>query len=212
MLPVGAASTWTQFHIYGGFLAIFIFALHLGLRWPDGALERLLAASFALTAASGLLGLYWSRRLPDQLTRRGEEVIFERIPAFIVHLRTQAEAAVEQAARDAGSATLADYYGEHLAKFFAGPRYRLRHLTGSSQRIYAILNRFDALRRHLDESERVQHARLRELIVKKDDLDFHYALQRALKAWLFVHVPMTGVMLMLAVVHVVAVGAFSGGF
>ena len=45
----------------------------------------------------------------------------------------------------------------------------------------------------------MQHARLRELIVKKDDLDFHYALQRALKAWLFVHVPMTGVMLMLAV-------------
>ena len=212
MFPIGAASTWMQIHIYGGFFAIVVFVMHIGLRWPDGALERLLALTFVLMAVTGVLGLCWSRWLPDRLTRRGEEVIFERIPAFTAHLRRQAEDAVEQAARDAGSATLADYYREHLAEFFAGPRYLLGHLSGSGRPIYAILNRIDALKRHLDETERVQHARLRELVEKKDDLDFHYALQLALKAWLFVHVPVAGVMLMLTVVHLVTVGAYSGGF
>ncbi|MEO6624653.1 MAG: hypothetical protein ABIN37_07465, partial [Burkholderiaceae bacterium] len=131
---------------------------------------------------------------------------------FATQLRRLAEGAVEQAALDAGSPTLADFYREHLAEFFDGPRHLLDHLTGSGRKVHAMLNRIDSLKRHLNEKERVQHALLRELIQKKDDLDFHYALQLALKAWLFVHVPVTGVMLMLAILHLVTVGAYSGGF
>ncbi|MEP6656894.1 MAG: hypothetical protein ABJC33_06640 [Betaproteobacteria bacterium] len=94
MYPIGAASVWLQFHVYVGLLVIVAFVMHVGLHLPDGLLERLLAASFVAVAATGVLGLYWSRRLPDRLTHRGEEVIFERIPAFMAQLRRQAENAV----------------------------------------------------------------------------------------------------------------------
>jgi hypothetical protein len=209
--PAGAASAWLQLHVYAGAVAIGTFVLHAGIHWPEGLLERLLAATFLLMAGSGVLGLYWSRRLPNRLTRRGEEVIFERIPGMIARLRQAAEEAVEQGARDAGSATLADHYRNHLARFFSGPRHLLAHLYGFGRPIYPMLTQLDALKRHLNESERAHCARLRELIEKKEELDFHYALQLALKAWLFIHVPLTGVLLMLAVVHMISAMAFSGG-
>ena len=46
---------------------------------------------------------------------------------------------------------------------------------------------------------------------KKDELDFHYSLNLALKAWLLVHVPLTYGLLILAVLHMVTAYAFSGG-
>ncbi|MEO7812539.1 MAG: hypothetical protein ABIR73_10935 [Usitatibacter sp.] len=209
--PLGAASAWLQLHVYLGLLAVAAFVAHTGAVWPHGILERLLVVSFVLVAATGVLGLYWSRRLPNRLTRRGEEVIFERIPGFIARLRREAEEAVEMAAREAGSATLADHYREHLARYFAAPRNILAHLHGAGGPNYALLNQLDALKRHLDEKERVQHEKLRALVEKKEELDFHYALQLALKAWLFVHVPLGGMLLMLIAVHLVSALAFSGG-
>ena len=52
---------------------------------------------------------------------------------------------------------------------------------------------------------------LGELVLMKDDLDYHYALQGALKIWLFVHIPVTFVMLILAVFHGLMAQAFSTG-
>ena len=49
----------------------------------------------------------------------------------------------------------------------------------------------DAQGRYLNDKEReVMHA-LRELVERKDDLDFQVALQTTLKYWLFLHIPLT---------------------
>src|SRR6185436_18907582 len=56
-LPLLRAATWTQFHLYAGWFAIFLFLLHTGLRPPDGQFETLLFAVFSLVAVSGVLGL-----------------------------------------------------------------------------------------------------------------------------------------------------------
>jgi len=49
------------------------------------------------------------------------------------------------------------------------------------------------------------------LVRQKDGLDYHYALQLVLKGWLFTHIPLTYSLLLLTLVHVVLVFAFSGG-
>ena len=67
------------------------------------------------------------------------------------------------------------------------------------------------LRRYLNQQENEYAERLRDLVNKKDELDFHYALNLALKAWLLVHVPASYSLFILAALHVVAVYAFSGG-
>ena len=46
---------------------------------------------------------------------------------------------------------------------------------------------------------------------KKNELDYQYALQGVLKGWLFIHIPLTYGMLLLAITHLVLAYAFSGG-
>ena len=67
-----------------------------------------------------------------------------------------------------------------------------------------------ALDRYLDDNERALRKRLEELVLVKDDLDFHYANQAALKYWLFVHIPLTYSLLVLCLLHAFVVYVFSG--
>src|SRR6187551_438954 len=93
-LPLGSSATWLQWHLYVGIGTLAVFALHAGVRWPTGVLNSTLAAVYVATAGSGLLGLYLTRSIPRQLARIGEEVIYERIPALQLQVRTLAGSAV----------------------------------------------------------------------------------------------------------------------
>lgn len=211
MLPLGARAQWTQLHIYAGWLSVVLFVLHVGPRLPDGWLEGTLATLFAVVAGSGIVGLALSRRLPKRLSRRGEEVIFERIPAFRARLRNEAETLVAESASAAQSSTICDFYARRLAAFFAAPRNVAQHLLASNRGLFALLAEIDERRRYLSETERAYADSLRELVIRKDDLDFHFALQAALKGWLFVHAPLTYGLLIVSLVHLVLVYAFGGG-
>lgn len=211
ILALGSNSAWLQVHIYTGWLAIVLFVIHIGWRVPNGGLELTLAIAFVLVAGSGVVGIALARSLPKRLTRRGEEVIFERIPVFLRRLRDEAERTAEASAAETGSSTVADYYLTHLAQFFEGPRNVVRHLLGSPRGTFALLQRIDNMERYLNPEEQAYSQRLRGLVLQKDELDYHYALQAALKIWLFVHVPVTFALLVLAVLHLVLVYAFSGG-
>ena len=211
MVPLGSNATWLQFHIYLGLITVAIFGMHISWHLPNGWLEGILGLLFALVAGSGLVGLYLSRRFSRLLTRRGEEVIFERIPQFVVQLREEAEAVVLAAAAETGSSTLADHYSRQLADYFAGPRNYFSHVISSSRTLFSQLNEIANMERYLNDKEREYSAQLRDLVEKKDELDYHRALQLTLKSWLFVHVPLTYGMLLLALVHLVLAYAFSGG-
>lgn len=209
MLPLGVAAHWLQLHAYMGVAALLVFILHTNWWWTGGALEGLLYLAFVLTAGSGVLGIYLSRRLPARLTRRGEEVIYERIPGFMAQLQADAESAVLDTAEKTRSSTLPDFYNRELAEFFSGPRHFWAHLRGTGRPTFMLTQRLHGLRRYLGDSEREAHERLLELVERKDELDFHYALQSALKWWLLLHVPATAAMLILSLVHLVLVYAFT---
>ena len=53
--------------------------------------------------------------------------------------------------------------------------------------------------------------KLAQLVRRKDGLDYHHALQTALKLWLFAHVPLTYSLIIFSLLHIVLVYAFSGG-
>lgn len=211
MVPLGSNAAWLQFHVYLGLITVAIFGMHVGWGIPNGWLEGILAALFVLVAGSGIVGLYLSRRFSRLLTRRGEEVIFERIPMFIVRLREEAEQTVLDAAAATGSSTLADHYTKHLADYFGGPRHYVSHILSSSRTLFTQINEIANMERYLNDKEREYSEKLRDLVEKKDELDYHHALQMTLKCWLFVHVPLTYGMLVFALVHLVLAYAFGGG-
>lgn len=210
-LPLGNSATWLQFHIYLGIASIFVFLLHIGSFQPNGILEGTLAVLFVLVSGSGLVGLYLTRAIPRRLAATGEEFIYERIPLFRRKLKHQARTIVLQSISDSATTTLADFYIARLFQFFECPRslfYRVRP-AGTLRR--TIFRELQDLERYLSDSERPHYEGLFALVRKKDDLDFHAAMQGTLKGWLFVHIGLTYAMITVATFHGFLAHVFYGG-
>jgi len=211
LLPLGNSAAWLQWHIYAGIGSVGLFALHAGIPWPTGVLNSALAVVYLATVTSGLLGLYLTRSIPRQLSRVGEEVIYERIPVLQMQVRTQAGSAVLESVTASGATTLADFYVARLFDFFHRSRGTGYFLRPTTARRRSLMNELTAVRRYLSDHEQAACERLFALIRRKDDLDFHEARQRLLKNWLFVHIGLTYGLVVLALLHGLLALAFRGG-
>ena len=210
-LPLVSAAFWLQVHAYLGLLTAFVFLLHTSLSAPQGLFETVLWWIFVLLALSGVLGLFFSRVLPNRIRQRGERVIFERIPGFRAELAQEVEELAMRSVTESGSNTIASYYTGRLQPFFRGPRNFLAHLRGSVEPLNKFQNEIASLRRYLNTPEQSILEEINERVIVKDDLDRQYALQCVLKGWLFVHIPLTYVLLLLSLCHIVLVYAFATG-
>ena len=208
-LPLGNSENWLQFHIYSSFFTVLLFLIHVRFRLPTGWFEGTLTWLYVLVTGSGIVGLWLSRVLPRRLSTRGGEVIHEKIPALRHALQRSAEAlALGEATR---SPAIAEFYGRRLAGFFSGPRSFWRHLLESRQPLNVVMVELEDLRRYLNDRERATLEKLAQLVRQKDGLDYHHAVQSTLRLWLFVHVPLTYGLMILSLLHIVLVFAFSGG-
>jgi len=209
--PLLRSAMWLQLHVYVGLISIAVFLMHTGFVRPTGGFDTILYVLYAATALSGVLGLYITRVFPPFLTQRGNEVIFERIPVLRRELREKAEELVLASVEKADTTTLADFYSQRLAAFFDAPRNYWFHIFESRVPIKRLLSDLDKLDRYLSDSERGIASELSEVIEAKDTLDYHWAVQGTLKGWLFVHIPLTYMLLIFVAAHVVVMHAFDGG-
>lgn len=211
MLPLGKASFWLQCHAYLGMVSCIMFIQHLNFRIPSGHFEILFATVFIGTASTGIIGLLLSRIIPKLLTRRGEEVIFERIPILTANLREQTHILLTEFAKTTKSNVLFDYYQQHLLEYFFEPRNTFHHLIGSSSPWNKMVIKHHTFSRFLNTEESVFANKLLILMRQKNDLDYHYALQGLLKFWPFLHLPLSFSLLILSLLHLTLIYAFIGG-
>jgi hypothetical protein len=211
MLPIGSAALWLQCHAYFGLISVAMFAQHINFRIPTGHFEILFAAIFIITACTGIIGLILCRVIPKYLTNRGEEVIFERIPILRAKLRQQAQSLVTDCATATKSSVLFEYYQFHLANYFFEPKNLVFHLFGSTTHWHHMVNKHQTFCRFLSNEEKKYADQLLTYMRQKDDLDFHFTLQGLLKAWPFLHLPLSFVLLILSLLHLTLVYAFIGG-
>jgi hypothetical protein len=210
MLPLGNASTWLTWHVAGGLLTLALFWLHTGTLWPTGLYERVLAGLFYALNFSGILGWIMQRVYPRQLSDTGVEVIYERIPAEIADLREKAEALILNCTRETGSDTLARHYLETLHWFFRQPRFFANHaLFGGKKARAWHRQQCGAVRLYLSEAERSFLNLLTLLAERKTEVDFHYAAQMLMKRWLLLHVPLTAIVMLLVVWHILLVHIYA---
>ncbi|MEQ8837632.1 MAG: hypothetical protein RID07_12570, partial [Lacipirellulaceae bacterium] len=179
-------------------------------RLPNGILETTLACVFAATIASGCLGLYWTRTLPQRLARVGEEVLYEEIPRLRQLIRDHAQSTILATVRTSGQVTLGEYYDQHLSSYFASRRSWQYRLRPTSERRKQLMADLTEATRYLSDAERKTAEQLFSLIRRRDDLDYHDALQWRLKGWLFVHIALTFPLLLLAAFHGWTAHLFSG--
>jgi len=204
------ARFWSQTHIYVGLFTLVGFFTHVGLNFPRGLLETVIYLLFVLVAISGLLGLWIYRTFPQRLTRRGEEVIYERIPALRHQIKMEADDIITDSVNAGVSQSLIDFYLERLQPFLSHSKNKIAHLFERNHFRYQLQLEMQGLSRFLDEKEKGSLDRLSELVNQKDDLDYHHALQLALKFWLFVHIPLAYGLLIFVGAHVFTAWAFTG--
>jgi hypothetical protein len=208
-LPLGRAAYWLTLHVVLGFFAVGTFLVHTSYVWPTGVYEQLLASLFWLTAVSGILGWLYQRAIPRRLSRIGYEVIFERVPAEIAHLREEAEAAALEGVGRSGEPTLGRFYSESLDWFFQRPRFVVSHLLGTGAATYWLEQRSLAVRRLLGSAEVKALNEIEKIARLKISVDAHYAIQRSLKLWVFAHVLLTSATLSLSVWHLILVHVYA---
>ena len=211
MIPLGRAATWMQLHLYVGYFVVAVFLMHTKMSMPDSMLEWALWLVFILVALSGMAGAYLSRTTPARLEQHSERIIFERIPAFRAGLAEEVEALAIDSVDQAGSLTISNLYIDTLHEFFRRPRNFLLHLRSSSRPLNRIQGEIDSLRQYLDDAGKQRLTKIKDLVQAKDNLDFQYAHQGVLKAWLFIHIPATYGLIVLIIAHVAIMYAYSSG-
>lgn len=208
-LSLFSARGWLDLHVYAGFFSVVAFLFHLRFQWPTGWFEVVLAALFVIVAASGVVGLILSRDFPRRLTARGDEVLYEHIPLVRRQLREAAESLALGSVTAARSSTVADFYAAELHSYFAGHRHFLQHCLALEAPLTRLRSRMNEQDRYLNDAERKLMSQLRDLVTRKNGLDYQYSLQTALRMWLFFHIPFTYSLLLWSLAHVLLAYGFA---
>jgi len=200
-LGIGRTQTWVQVHVYGGALFMILTLMHDGFRWPRERLTWWLLVLSAWVTVSGLVGVALRKWIPRLLTSGLRiEVIYDRVPDLVAEVKKRAEALAASA-----SMPVLDFYRENMASTLAAPHVRLIYFFDITGGIQSRMKNFDYLRKLLSAEERERFAELENLYRTKLEIDAHYTLQRALRWWLVAHVPVSVLLALLVVIHLVAV-------
>jgi hypothetical protein len=214
-----SATRWRKLHIFVGYLLIAAFISHSDFSLPDTRFEWALWAGFVLVTLSGILGTYlaWSLQTKHTIDER---VSYDRIPARRAELARDVHAAVTKTDPSAAAialpapphdAWIMDLYTTHLRDFFQGHRNFATHLIGAQRPLKRLTDEIDNLSRYVDQRGQEKLAAIRNLVVEKDRLDFARVYLGLTKGWLFVHVPVTYALIILTLLHILVVYAYSSG-
>ena len=217
LLSPKSAMRWRRFHIFLGYLLIAAFISHSDFSLPDTGFEWALWVGFVLVTLSGIFGTYlaWALKAKHGID---EGVSYDRIPARRVELARDIHAVV--ATPDPAATAIAlptpphdawirDLYTTQLRDFFQGPRNFAAHLIGSQRPLKRLTDEIDNLSRYVDQRSQEKLLAVKNLVIEKDRLDFARVSLGLAKGWLFVHVPATYALVVLVVLHVLVVHAFS---
>ena len=80
-LPLVSSAVWFQWHVYAGLFVLIIFVSHISGKMAEGFFASILTVAFLTICLTGFIGVWLSRVLSKRLSRYGEQLIFERIPA-----------------------------------------------------------------------------------------------------------------------------------
>jgi len=217
MLSPNSAIRWRRAHILCGYFLGAAFVSHCSLSLPDSGFEWSLWTCFVLVTLSGISGSYlaWSF---DAKRGSQKRIAHDEISVRRAELARNLRDAVEQ--RRIPSATSAlpappydawimDLYINHLRDFFAGSRNFRSHLIGSQRPVKRLTDEIDSLSRYVDPENQEKLAAIKDMVVEKDRLDFARVSSLLSKGWLYVHVPVTYALIVLTVLHVLVVYAYS---
>jgi hypothetical protein len=198
---LGRAQSWLQLHMYGGVLFLLLVFMHSGFHIPRGILTCWLWILSIWVTASGIFGVFLQKWIPKILTSGlAIEVVYERIPELIEEIRDKANALVQTCADP-----VKDFYRRNVAFALLAPQPRLIYCLDITGGIQARIKQFEYVRGILSPEEKKKLNKLEAFYKTKLEIDAHYTLQTILRWWLYTHVPLSLVLVILVGLHLFAV-------
>ncbi len=215
---IGRRATWLKGHIWLGSLSALLILFHSGFRW-GGPVEFGLWIVLILILATGVLGLLLQNIVPRMLSRRiVMETPYEQIPHLCTLLRRKADALMDEVCGRYEAAAVSTEDGNTLGSV-EDERRRVRAFYESGVRQFlgvdyrrtsGFADSLFAASKFADLRELAQVPKNRELLEvletlcnERRSLGEQQRLQHVLHAWLLVHVPLSVLLLILGVLHVV---------
>lgn len=227
-MRLGRAYWWVQGHVWLGLLSFPIILLHGGFKaqfW-GGTLTQVIMWVFVVVWISGIVGLILQQIVPTRLLSHVPmETVYEQVDHIIAQLRAEAEGIVKSATRKteeqayeveavpAGAATavapvrtgaeaelkLSTFYDVQVKPVLADripPTAMLRSERAAAQAFSQLRDTMPpALKKPVEE--------LAEIVEERRQLARQKSLHHVLHGWLFVHVPLSYGLMVLATVHAV---------
>ena len=215
-----SAARWRKIHIFAGYLLIAAFISHSDFSLPDTGFEWALWASFVLVALSGIFGTYLDlvTGTPSTgLTNASLMIVFQPAAPNSRRMSMRSSPTSTWVPVISPSRCRPMMPGSwiststRLRPFLQGQRNSTAHLLGSQRPLRRLTDEIDNLSRYVDQRCKEKLTTIKGLVVEKDRLDFARIYLGLANGWLFVHVPVTYSLIVLTVLHVVVVYAFSSG-
>jgi len=188
-----------------------VFLIHTDWGLPTGYLETMLWLLFLIVAISGIFGILITRAVPELQQQHGESLFLGRIPQYRAQLAAEVRDLIIDTMKETRTRTLAKFYSAHLRDYFAAPRNFIRHLIGSGRHLNGLLREIELADRYLDAPGKAALIEIRERVLQKDNLDYQYSFLMLLRGWLFIHVPATYGMILIALVHLLLAYGYGMG-
>ncbi|MGH7801378.1 MAG: hypothetical protein ACREOW_12250 [Thermodesulfobacteriota bacterium] len=207
----GTLKGWLSFHIYIGLLTLLIVPMHAGFKFGINV-HTLSFVLMAIVVISGIFGAYFYINFPVKFTRYGNELLYDGLDDEINKLINQIRALANnkntffiQRCEEAIA------YG--LPKAHKGWRLILASgRSAPSEAEYLKQVREDLER--MPASEREDYQRLAVLSLQKMELQNRFLSQMRIKntleAWLYIHVPVSFVMLIALTIHITSIIYYNG--
>lgn len=201
---MGRRKGYMQLHIWGGLLFLFLVFLHTDFRLPRGVFTAVLWGLALWVVLSGIVGVFLQRSIPRILNSTTSfEVHFGRIPELVDELRRRAEKVV-----GGGPPRVREFYERELAADMVAPRMVGMALFGRRRGEGRLTPGMEILRRTLPDEGAATVDELQALHEAKRNMDVHFTLQRVLRGWLWLHLPVSILLLGLVALHVFFIAYF----
>ncbi len=202
---IGSRKAWLRGHIWLGLLSGVLILCHSGFRW-GGLLEKVLLVVLFVTLGTGILGLVLQQVIPALLTAQVKaEAPYDQIPQLCTGMRQDADDLIATARADKNlppgvADHLEEFYRKEVRPFLA-ERYDRSAALAEPPRLDGIFVRrrampgFGSAESHL--------TRLQVSCEERRQLGEQERLHRLLHGWLFLHIPLSVLLLVLGLAHAV---------
>jgi hypothetical protein len=205
---LGDAQFWMRGHVWLGTLSLPLIFFHSGWRF-GGAVETVLMIVMLAVWLSGVFGFIMQQYLPKSLmTRVNAEAMYQQVNEVCRQLRLTADEEMRKKCGDLFEPQAASAELTHIKQFYVSqvrPFLHEKYLNESNLNNASEADAmFDAVRNSVSEKLHPDLEKLKTMCNERRDLESQRIMHGWLHKWLYLHIPLSMMLLVMGVIHAVS--------